>query len=86
MSASQYETGNTAVLAIFCRPGHLKVEAARGRLNQSQARLCCESCSGSDRDRHGILPRKAAGMRTQSAVRVPAAAAQVGLHNGVRGQ
>jgi hypothetical protein len=33
VSASQYEAGNTTVPAIFRRPGHLKAEVAKGRLN-----------------------------------------------------
>jgi hypothetical protein len=96
VSASQFETDNTTVPAIFRRPGHLKAEAAKGRLNSRQAKLCCKSYCASDRGRHGIWPRKAAGKRTQpegvvhvsaaAAVVVAAAAAQAGLHNGVRGQ
>ncbi len=33
VSASQYEMGNTSVPAIFRPLGHLKAEAAKGRLN-----------------------------------------------------
>jgi hypothetical protein len=80
-----------AVPATFRRPGHQNAEAAKGRLNQRQARLCCKSCRASDRDYYGILHRKAAGTQgtrgTRGMVHVSAAAAaQVGLHNGARCQ